>query len=231
MRRPDHLRGRLRFGGIGPVYGPSTVPRTNPYSRPDPQTQETSMKRSVLFVAAVSLLGFALQAAAVTPGEIRVKKAIADQDDSRPSWRLASRRPASAPGGGVRPRRQPWPILTRGRLHRRHPEISTLPYAGPADAMVGAVDNFDLPADTANADLRGRRLGGELLALANTHPPRWRARPSSACRRPARPRSSDRRSPSSRGSPEYDGSGLEGEAQQRDRGEEHGTFHGCLLES
>lgn len=110
------------------------------------------MKRQVLFVAAVSLMGFALQAAAITPAEVRVKKAIADKmtPDELAAYKqlLAERYNQGAfdkAAGNNNPILTPADTCTAAT-----PEISTLPYTGPADTTVGAVDNFDLPADTTN---------------------------------------------------------------------------------
>lgn len=109
------------------------------------------MKRSVLFVAAVSLLGFALQAAAVTPGEIRVKKAIADQMTPTELAAYKQKMAERANAGAFDRANANSPILTPAdTCTAATPEISTLPYTSPADTTVGAVDNFDLPADTTN---------------------------------------------------------------------------------
>lgn len=110
------------------------------------------MKRQVIFCAAVALLGFAVQAAAITPDEVRVKKAIADKmtpDELAAYKRILAERYNQgafdkAKGGNS-------PILAPGdTCTAATPEISALPYNGAADTTVGQVDNFDLPADTTN---------------------------------------------------------------------------------
>ncbi len=107
------------------------------------------MKRSVLFVAAATL-AFAFQAAAVTPGEVRVKKAIADQ--MTPAELAAYKQKlADRANAGAFDRANNNPILTPAdACTGATPEVSTLPYAGAADTTVGLTDNYDLPADTTN---------------------------------------------------------------------------------
>ncbi len=108
------------------------------------------MKKPVLFVAALGLIGGAISVSAITPAEVRVKKAIADtmtaEELAAYKVRLAERVNKGAfdraPGGPVR---TPADLCTGTT-----PEIGTLPYNSGADTTVGQVDNYDLPADTTD---------------------------------------------------------------------------------
>ena len=104
------------------------------------------MKRLVLLVAATCLLGGAVQAVAITPAEVKVKKAIADtmtpQELAAYKQRLADRVNQGLLGPKLR--------VPADTCTAATPEIGTLPYAPAADTTVGQVDNFDLPADTTN---------------------------------------------------------------------------------
>ncbi len=108
------------------------------------------MKNSVLIVAAVCLVGGAVQASAITPAEVRVKKAISDKMNASElaayKQLLADRYNAGAfdKSSNVPPR-TPADTCTAAT-----PEVGALPYTPAADTTVGAVDNFDLPADTTN---------------------------------------------------------------------------------
>lgn len=109
------------------------------------------MNRQVVFVAAVSLMSFALQAAAITPAEVRVKKAIADQMSPEELAAYKQRLADRYNQGAFDKAANPNTILTPAdACTGATPEISGLPYAGPADTTVGATDNYDLPADTAS---------------------------------------------------------------------------------
>ncbi len=108
------------------------------------------MKRLVLFAASACLLAGAVQAAAITPAEVRVKKVIADsmtaEELTAYKQLLADRVNQGlldrAPGG---PTRTPADTCTAAT-----PEIGALPFNPAADTTVGQVDNFDLPPDTTN---------------------------------------------------------------------------------
>ncbi len=113
------------------------------------------MKRSVLFVAAVSLLGFALQAAAVTPGEIRVKKAIADQMTPAELAAYKQKMAERVNAGAFDRANANSPILTPAdTCTAATPEISTLPYNGAADTTVGAGRHLRPPGRHHQPDLR-----------------------------------------------------------------------------
>jgi hypothetical protein len=108
------------------------------------------MKRLVLFVAAIGLLGGALQAAAITPAEVKVKKAIAD---TMTASELAAykQRLADRVNQGLINRSKGNRLRTPAdTCTAATPEIGPLPYTPAADTTVGQADNFDLPADTTN---------------------------------------------------------------------------------
>ena len=107
------------------------------------------MKKLVLFVAGISLLAGATQAAAITAAEVKVKKAIADtmtpQELAAYKQRLADR-----VNQGLLDHAPAGPPAPADTCTAATPEIGPLPYTPAADTTVGQVDDFDLPADTTN---------------------------------------------------------------------------------
>jgi hypothetical protein len=132
------------------------------------------MRRLLIPIAAICLMSVTFQALAVTPAEVRVKKAIADtmNADELAAYKqlLAERvnaRILDAP-------RAPADTCTAATF-----ELGSLPYAPAADTTVGAVDNFDLPADTtaptcaASSACTGAPTGqGNIYAGTGTAPDR-----------------------------------------------------------
>lgn len=107
------------------------------------------MKRSILVAAGLSILVGMGQASAITPAEVKVKKAIAD---SMSAEELAAykQRLAERYNQGLFDRSQGGVRTPADACTGATPEISALPYNGAADTTVGQTDNYDLPADTTN---------------------------------------------------------------------------------
>jgi hypothetical protein len=110
------------------------------------------MKRHFPFFAAVAMLMATVPVFAITPAEVKVKKLIADSMTASELQaykvrmaEIANRRAADRAREIIMAPATPGDTCVAAT-----PEIGTLPYAPAADTTVGAVDNFDLPADTTN---------------------------------------------------------------------------------
>ncbi len=107
------------------------------------------MRKVALLAVGLGCWMGATQVLAITPAEVRVKKAIADTmtPDELAAYK---QRLADRYNQGMFDRAQGGVRTPADACTGATPEISALPYNSAADTTVGQTDNYDLPADTTN---------------------------------------------------------------------------------
>lgn len=103
--------------------------------------------RLIVFAAALAVATPWTAVSAITPDEVRVKKALADSMTPE-QLRAHKERMAAMVNAGPAARVPGALLAPADTCVAATPEIGTLPYNPAADTTVGMVDDFDLPADT-----------------------------------------------------------------------------------
>lgn len=99
-------------------------------------------------VALIALAFAATGALAITPDQVRVKKAIADSMTAEQLAAYKERLAANINSAAPQVKLDKAILAPADTCVATTPEISSLPYNPAADTTVGMADDFDLPADT-----------------------------------------------------------------------------------